>query len=217
MASTLVLVAGDAWRPVWWGFAAIGLVGAAVNLRVLTDDTPGAGIAPPWPGFRWFLGARSVPLFVVTLGAAITSGAYFAYAPDTAQAAGLAPWSGPGMFATLGVAGAGVGVFGGGIADRFGLRRPLVASLVLIAGSTLLMLAMASLGVHGHDRVHGRRVQRRPGGVRRPGRQPLAPRRHHRARGPVAARRGPATVSACDRRGARLTRRANVEGHTRGH
>lgn len=146
VASTLVLLAGDAWRPVWWGFAAIGLVGAAVNLRVLTDDTPGEGGAPGWPGFRWFLGARSARLFSVTLGAGITSGAYFAYAPDTAQAAGLAPWSGPAMFAALGLAGASVGVFGGGIADRFGLRRPLVASLVLIAGSTLLMLAMASLG-----------------------------------------------------------------------
>lgn len=145
VASALVLVAGDAWRPVWWGFAALGLVSAAVNLRVLTDHTPGEASAPPWPGFRWFLGARSVQLFAVTLGASIASGAYFAYAPDTARSAGLAVWSGPAMWAALGVAGAVVGVLAGDLADRVGLRRPLVVSLLLIAASTGLMLAMGSL------------------------------------------------------------------------
>jgi predicted MFS family arabinose efflux permease len=88
----------------------------------------------------WFLNTRSVRLFSVTLGVSITSGAYFAYAPDTAQDAGLASWIGPAMWAALGIAGAAVGVFGGGIANRYGLRGPLTVMLLLIGGSTLVVL-----------------------------------------------------------------------------
>ncbi len=100
---------------------------------------PATDRARPRPG--WFVNPRSVRLFVVTLGVSITSGAYFAYAPDTAQDAGLASWIGTAMWAALGVAGAAVGVFGGGIANRYGLRRPLGVMLVLVGGSTLVPLA----------------------------------------------------------------------------
>lgn len=85
------------------------------------------------PGFRWFLNRRSVRLLVVALAASVTSGAYFAYAPDTAQDAGLASWTGAAMWAVLGIAGASVGVFGGGIANRYGLRGPLAAIPALLA------------------------------------------------------------------------------------
>jgi predicted MFS family arabinose efflux permease len=40
----------------------------------------------------------------------------------------------------LGSVGAAVGVFGGGIANRFGLRGPLAVMLVLVGGSTLMLL-----------------------------------------------------------------------------
>ena len=147
IASALVLLAGEQWRIVWWAFAAVGLMAAAVNLRVVSDDTPGDSSGPGWPGLRWLVGSRSVPLFAVTFGAAVTSGAYFAYAPDTARSAGLAAWSGPAMWAVLGVAGTLVGVFGGELADRFGLRRSLVVALLLLAGSTGLLLAAGALPV----------------------------------------------------------------------
>jgi predicted MFS family arabinose efflux permease len=44
------------------------------------------------------------------------------------------------MWAALGIAGAAVGVFGGGIANRYGLRGPLAVMLVLVGGSTLVLL-----------------------------------------------------------------------------
>jgi predicted MFS family arabinose efflux permease len=140
VASVLVLVAGDSWRAVWWGFAVIGLVAAAAAWRVLPP-----GVARPVPHLgrlrlTWFVNSRSVRLFAVALGASVTSGAYFAYAPDTAQDAGLAGWTGPAMWAALGVAGAGVGVFGGRIADRHGLRGPLAVMFVLLGASPLILL-----------------------------------------------------------------------------
>jgi predicted MFS family arabinose efflux permease len=140
VASGLVLMAGDRWRAVWWGFAAVGLVAATAAWRVLSPAAAGPVLDRRRPRLSWFLNPRSVRLLVVTLGVSITSGAYFAYAPDTAQDAGLASWSGPAMWAALGSVGAAVGVFGGGIANRFGLRGPLAVMLVLVGGSTLMLL-----------------------------------------------------------------------------
>jgi predicted MFS family arabinose efflux permease len=140
VASLLVLAADDRWRAVWWGFAVVGLVAATAAWRVLEPGAAGPALDRRRPDLGWFLNTRSVRLLVVTLGVSITSGAYFAYAPDTAQDAGLASWTGPAMWAALGVAGAAVGVFGGGIANRYGLRRPLAVMLVLVSGSTMMLL-----------------------------------------------------------------------------
>ncbi|MFO7778575.1 MAG: MFS transporter [Nitriliruptoraceae bacterium] len=140
VASGLVLLAGDRWRTVWWGFAAIGLVAAAVAWRVLPAGAPAPALARRRPPLGWFLNTRSIRLFLVTLGISITSGAYFAYAPDTAQDGGLAGWIGPAMWVTLGVVGTAVGTFGGEIANRYGLRGPLAVLLVLVGGSTVLLL-----------------------------------------------------------------------------
>jgi predicted MFS family arabinose efflux permease len=140
VASALVLVAGDRWRAVWWAFATIGLVAAAASWRVLTSEAVGPRRDRARPRLGWFFNPRSVRLLVVTLGISITSGAYFAYAPDTAQDAGLAGWIGPAMWACLGIAGAAVGVFSGGLASRYGLRWPLAAMLTLVGGSTVLLL-----------------------------------------------------------------------------
>jgi predicted MFS family arabinose efflux permease len=139
VASGLVLAAGDRWRVVWWGFAVVGLVAAAAAFRVLAPQSAPV-VQRRRPPLGWFLNARSARLLVVTVGISVTSGAYFAYAPDTAQDGGLAGWSGPAMWAALGIAGAAVGVFGGGIANRFGLRSPLAVMLVLVGGSTLMLL-----------------------------------------------------------------------------
>jgi predicted MFS family arabinose efflux permease len=140
VASVLVLWAGDRWRAVWWAFALVGLVAAAASWRVLAPSAEAPVRARARPRLGWFFNARSVRLLIVTLGVSITSGAYFAYAPDTAQDAGLAGWIGPAMWAALGIAGAAVGVFGGGIAGRYGLRGPLAVMLVLVGGSTVVLL-----------------------------------------------------------------------------
>ena len=147
VASGFVLVAGDQWRAVWWGFAAVGVVAAVATWRVLA---PGA-LDPILDRERlrvgWFLNPRSMRLFVVAVGISITSGAYFAYAPDTAQDAGLASWVGPAMWAALGIAGTAVGVFGGAIANRYGLRGPLAVMLVMVSGSMLVLLVSPGLMV----------------------------------------------------------------------
>ena len=140
VASGLVLVAGDRWRAVWWGFAAIGLVAAVAAWRVLTPGAGSPALDRERPRLAWFLNPRSMRLLVVAVGISITSGAYFTYAPDTAQAADLPGWIGPAMWATLGIAGVAVGAFGGEIANRYGLRGPLAMTLVLVGGSTLALL-----------------------------------------------------------------------------
>lgn len=143
VASVLALLAGESWRIAWWVFAAIGLVAAAATARVLDANVAGPARTRGRPGLAWFFNDRSARLFVVAVAISITSGAYFAYAPDTAQDGGLASWIGPAMWAVLGAAGAGVGVFGGGIADRYGLRGPMAATLVLV-GLTTLGLSVVS-------------------------------------------------------------------------
>jgi predicted MFS family arabinose efflux permease len=140
VAGVCVLVAGDRWRAAWWVFAAVGLVAAAASWRVLAPAEDGPTLDRTRPDLGWFVSRRAARLFVVTVGLSITSGAYFAYAPDTARDAGLPGWIGPAMWAALGVAGAGVGVLAGGIAARHGLRRPLAVMLVLVGGSTLVLL-----------------------------------------------------------------------------
>jgi predicted MFS family arabinose efflux permease len=139
LASALVLTAGDRWRAVWWAFAVVGLIAAAAAWRVLEPAAGDETSDRRRPEAGWFFTAWSMQLFVVAVGVSITSGAYFAYAPDTAQDAGLGSWIGPAMWATLGIAGALVGVFGGGIADRYGLRWPLAAMLALVGGSTMML------------------------------------------------------------------------------
>jgi predicted MFS family arabinose efflux permease len=140
VASGLVLVAGERWRTVWWAFAVVGLVAAVASWRVLAPAVARPVLDRAHPRLGWFFTPRSVRLLIVTVGVSITSGAYLAYAPDTAQDAGLAGWIGPAMWVVLGVAGAAVGVFGGAIADRHGLRWPLATMLVLVGGSTVVLL-----------------------------------------------------------------------------
>jgi predicted MFS family arabinose efflux permease len=154
VASGLVLMAGDRWRTVWWVFAAIGLVAAAASFRVLTPDPAGRVSGHRRPQLGWFLNPRSLRMLTVALGISITCGAYFAYAPVTAQDAGLPGWIGPAMWATLGVAGASVGAFGGNIANRHGVRRPLAVMLVLISGAFAILVVapgstVATLGSAG--------------------------------------------------------------------
>lgn len=138
VASVFVLAAGDRWRLVWWAFAAVGLLAALAAWVVLA---PGPLADSDRPRLRpgWFLDARSARLLLVAVGISVTSGAYFAHAPDTAQDGGLASWIGPAMWAVLGTAGAAVGVVAARIADRHGLRWPLASMLVLVGGSTLLL------------------------------------------------------------------------------
>ena len=151
IASLLVAVTGSAWRVAWLAFAAVGVLGAIVNLVVLPSAAPARasrtrhGLWPP--------AARR--LFAVAALASMTSGAYFAYAPEAAQTAGLPVWIGAAMWGALGLSGAVVGGFGGEIANRFALGPALavtwlgmalaLASLLAIAGTPVGALASAAL------------------------------------------------------------------------
>jgi predicted MFS family arabinose efflux permease len=146
VASGVVLVAGTQWRLVWWAFAAFGLVAAAASHRVLTPDEGPRVRGHKRPRLSWFVNPRSLRMLTVALGISITCGAYFAYAPVTVQDAGLGSWSGPAMWASLGIAGAAVGAFGGTIANNWGVRRPLAVMLVLISGSLLMLLLWPQYG-----------------------------------------------------------------------
>ena len=142
VASAVLVVAGDHWRAVWWGFAVIGLGGAFVASRILGSTGAGRGNGQRRPQLAWFLNPRSLRMLTVALGISISSGAYFAYAPVTARDAGLDPWIGPAMWACLGLAGAAIGSFGGSIANRHGVRRPLAVMLVLLSGSFVLLVGV---------------------------------------------------------------------------
>jgi len=154
VASALMLATGEQWRAVWWTFAAIGLVAAAASWRVLRPDAMGPVVDNRWPRLAWFFTRHSRPLLLVAFGLSITSGAYFSYAPETVQAAGLEAWIGPAMWATLGISGAAIGAFAGRIVKRFGRGGPLALMLVLVSGSTLVLLlapgsTLAALGSAG--------------------------------------------------------------------
>ena len=157
VASAVVLVAGAQWRFVWWAFAAFGLIAAAASWRVLSPHDGPRNRGHKRPRLSWFLNPRSLRMLTVALGISITCGAYFAYAPVIVQDAGLGAWSGPAMWACLGVAGATIGAFGGTIAINWGVRRPLAGMLVLISASLLLLrlwadsvaLALSSAALFG--------------------------------------------------------------------
>jgi predicted MFS family arabinose efflux permease len=153
IASLLAAVTGSSWRLAWAAFAAVGLIAAAVNAWALPSGPPerGTRTAHGWAGL---LAPAARRLFAVAALASMTSGAYFAYAPEAAQAAGLPTWIGAAMWAALGLGGFAVGTFGGEIADRFSLGRPLavtwtglaaaLASLLAIAGTTAGALGSAA-------------------------------------------------------------------------
>lgn len=157
VASALMMIAGDRWRSAWWGFAAVGALAAVVAFRVLTAERANADVEHSRPALRWFFTRRSLRLFSVAFGLSVTCGAYFAYAPDTAQQAGLASWVGPAMWAILGITGAAVGTFAGSIANRYGISKPLSVTLLLVGGATLALLvtpttvlvALGSAGLFG--------------------------------------------------------------------
>jgi predicted MFS family arabinose efflux permease len=142
IASLLVAVTGSAWRVAWTVFALVGLVAAAVNAVVLPSGAPDRekGARHGWSGL---VAPAALRLFAVAALASVTSGAYFAYAPEAAQAAGLPPWIGAAMWGALGLSGGAVGLFGGEIADRFALSRLLSVTWLGLAAALASLLAVA--------------------------------------------------------------------------
>ncbi|MDZ7706720.1 MAG: MFS transporter [Trueperaceae bacterium] len=142
IASLLVAVTGSSWRLAWAAFAFVGLAAAAVNAAVLPSGAP---VRATRAGYGWagLVAPAALRLFAVAALASMTSGAYFAYAPEAAQAAGLPTWIGAAMWGALGLGGGVVGAFGGEIADRFALGRPLAVTWLGLVAALASLLAFA--------------------------------------------------------------------------
>ena len=142
IASLLVAVTGSSWRLAWVAFALVGVAAAAVNAVVLPSGAPDR-VNAAGQGWSGLMAPAAVRLFVVAALASMTSGAYFAYAPEAAQAAGLPTWIGAAMWGALGLSGLAVGAFGGEIADRFALGRPLAVTWLALAAALASLQAVA--------------------------------------------------------------------------
>ena len=134
IAAVLVAVTGSAWRLAWATFAVVGLAAAAVNAAVLPSGAPDRMARAPH-GWAGLVDPAALRLFVVAALASMASGAYFAYAPEAAQTAGLPAWIGPAMWGALGLSGFAVGAFGGEIANRFALGWPLAITWLGLAAA----------------------------------------------------------------------------------
>ena len=143
IASVLVAITGSSWRLAWIAFAVVGLVAAGVNAAVLPSGPPD-GATRAGPGWSGLVAPAAQRLFAVAALASMTSGAYFAYAPEAAQAAGLPAWIGAAMWGALGLGGLAVGAFGGEIADRFALGRPLAVTWLALAAALASLQAVAA-------------------------------------------------------------------------
>ncbi len=142
IASLLVAVTGSAWRLAWGAFAVVGLIAAAVNRAVLPTGAPN-GASRAGHGLAGLVVPAAQRLFAVAALASMTSGAYFAYAPEAAEAAGLPTWIGAAMWGALGLSGGVVGAFGGEIADRFSLGKPLAVTWLGLAAALATLQAAA--------------------------------------------------------------------------
>lgn len=153
IASVLVAVAGSSWRLAWATFALVGLVAAAVNAAVLPSGAPDRARG----GWAGLVAPAALRLFAVAALASMTSGAYFAYAPEAARAAGGPDRIGAAMWGVLGLSGVAVGVFGGEVANRFALGRPLAVTWLGLAAAlgSLAWLAGTPAGVLGSAAAFG--------------------------------------------------------------
>lgn len=140
-AGAVALLASGAWRPAWAVFAALALLAAMRNARVLPAGPPPGARAGRAAGWRWFLCRRSARLFAVTFGLSLGSSAYWTYAPDLVQAHGLPSSSAAVLWIVTGLTGA-AGMSGGNVAHRLGLRAALTACLIAVAAALALLAVL---------------------------------------------------------------------------
>lgn len=137
-----LLATGASWRGAWLAFAAIAFASTAWNAWLLPKGL-GRGVNGDGtlPGWRWFVNRESLPLFALAFLYGFVAAFYFTYAVDLVASSGLSAAWAPLFWTTVGVAGMS-GVLGGDMVARFGLRRALFATL-LILGVSIALLALA--------------------------------------------------------------------------
>lgn len=149
VAGPIALWAGDSWRAAWLVFAALALVAAVWNGRLLTsgrheDGAPGTAPALPALRWRWFVGPGSLRLFAVALIVGLSTSAYWTFAVDlivtTNSGQDRAQTIGPTFWTVVGISGI-AGAFAGDAVVRLGLKRALLFSTLVLAGATALVAA----------------------------------------------------------------------------
>jgi predicted MFS family arabinose efflux permease len=142
VAGPVALLTGSAWRVAWVLFAGCAVVVAVWNAWLLPA---GAQLDSQHrlPDLRWgwFVCSRSRPLFAVAFSYGLIAAFYYTYAVDLVRASGLPSSSGPLLWAVIGVGGT-TGVITGDLAERFGVRRVLVACLALLSAAIALLAAV---------------------------------------------------------------------------
>lgn len=140
---------GSGWRYAWAAFAAIALLVALWNARLLPGEPYRRAIVrtengenASGSGIGWFLCCRSAPL----LGQAFTYGLiaafYYTYAVDLVRRSGLGEVWGPILWSLVGIAGV-TGILSGDAVSWFGLKRCLTACLAILA------VSIGALGLTG--------------------------------------------------------------------
>ncbi|WP_083962257.1 MFS transporter [Hoyosella altamirensis] len=155
VSGPITLFAGSTWRVAWLLFALVALACTIWNARILPNKpfkpssgaesqrgARGANVAldrsrPTW---RWYVNTRSLPLFLVALIFGFTGAFYWTYAADIVLDNGLPPATRSILWTLVGITGV-AGLATGDLVGRFGLRRVLVAALLL------LTVAIALLGL----------------------------------------------------------------------
>lgn len=151
-AGPVAVWAGGSWRSAWLVFAALALVAAAWNGRILPPGahrTPGpegtdAAAALPALRWRWFVGSRSARLFAAALLVGVATSAYWTFAVDLIVTAGsgggVAVAGGPVFWTVVGASGV-AGAFAGDAVSGLGLKKAFVGTVIPLAASTALIAA----------------------------------------------------------------------------
>lgn len=138
-------VGGDSgWRYALALFAVAAFGSALWNLKLLPNKPYlASGMRTREKlGIGWFLGRKSAPLLGQAFCYGLIAAFYYTYAVDLVRRSGFSEEWGPILWSLVGVSGI-TGVLSGDAASRFGLRRCLVACL-LVLGVSIGVLGISS-------------------------------------------------------------------------
>lgn len=141
LAGTGGVGGGSGWRYAWAAFAAVALLVALWNFRILPCE-PYQKVATKnnrsdavgMPSLNWFLCRRTVPLLGQAFFYGLIAAFYYTYAVDLVQRSGFEEVWGPILWSLVGIAGI-TGVLSGDAVSRFGLKSCLTICLGLLAVS----------------------------------------------------------------------------------
>lgn len=147
-AGPVAIWAAESWRSAWLVFATLALVAAVWNAYILpsgahsgTRENGGSIMEPPALSLGWFVGTKSLRLFLVALTVGVASSAYWTFAVDLVAGAGSAGAGTRALFWTIVGASGIAGALAGDAVARFGLRRALLFTILSLTASTALLAA----------------------------------------------------------------------------